>query len=193
MPDNIPQWPFIPAIQGQVPTPRPDPRQDKSLAFAKALMATKAAPPPVPMPKPDPRDWTSRAVMPQMQNEDNSQGAIHPDALMQSRGGGAFSPPPNIDNNTYTQPDINKIIRNNVAGSQRPFGEPDPGFQRGAGLFGVPQQNLQQMAAAKPPDQNLPKIPQSGFVPSLSPFYMNDKGLGAPPAPGLPPIFWQPG
>ncbi len=188
MADNIPQWPFIPAIQGQVPLPRPDPRSP--LDIARVLMAKQPAPsqPAVPMPKPDPRNWAQRVI--HAGSEDNSMGAIHPDAYMKLHGVPTGS---GTDSNTYGPAGINSIIRNNTAGPQRPFGEPDPGLQRGAGLFGVPPQQLQQMAAAKPPDQNLPKIPQSGFVPSLSPMYMNDKGLGAPPAPNQPPIFWQPG
>lgn len=189
MPDSItPQWPFIPAIQGPVPTPRPDPRSAKALAFAKALMGTHAAPP---MPTPDPRSWTDRVVSPQMQDESSSMGAIHPDAYLKLHGVPAGS---GTDNNTYSQPEIDKIIHNNAAGPMRPMGEPDPGFQRGAGLFGVPAQHLQQMAASKPPDQNLPKLPQSGFVPSLSPMYMNDTHpLSRSPAPDQPPVFWQPG
>lgn len=145
MPDQTPQWPFMPAIQGQVPIPRPDPRsaQDKSLAFAKALMGAHAAPPPMPLPRPDPRDWASRAVMPQVGDESTSMGAIHPDTYLKLHGVPAGS---GVDANTYTQPGIDTIMQNNTAGSQRPFGEPDPGIQRGAGLFGVPAQHLQQMA-----------------------------------------------
>ncbi len=264
MPDQ-PQWPFIPAIEGHVPLPKPDPRSAnaKSLAFAQALMGNHT--PAVPMPRPDPRDWATRAVMPQVGDENTSLGAIHPDALMQSRSGGAFTPPPTIDDNTYNQRAIDIINHNAAHGKQAPIGIPQQGWQQDVsnGLFGVPAHHLQQMAGdvvpfpmplgfggspsqekyksqklqgdvpAKPfdpmgdmtgggkvlpgpgytsslpmaqhlamtqspqqtksVDQNLPKIPQTGFVPSLSPMYMNDKGLGAPPAPGMPPIFWQPG
>lgn len=145
MPDQTPQWPFMPAIQGQVPMPRPDPRsaQDKSLAFAKALMGAHAAQPSIPLPRPDPRNWSDRAVMPQIQDESASMGAIHPDTYLKLHGVPAGS---GVDANTYTQSGIDTIMQNNTAGSQRPFGEPDPGIQRGAGLFGVPAQHLQQMA-----------------------------------------------
>lgn len=191
MDDQVPQWPFMPAIQGQVPTPRPDPRQDKSLAFARALMATKA---PIPMPRPDPRDWAHRAVPNgEGTGEENTMGAIHPDSFMKSQGIPAGS---GVDPNTYTQPGIDSIILNNIQGKQRPLGMPPPTWQQNAGngLFGIPTQHLQQMAAAKPPDQNLPKLPQSGFIPSLSPMYMNDTHpLSKAPASNQPPIFWQPG
>lgn len=80
---------------------------------------------------------------------------------------------------------------------------PTPGFppasdwmhdKVGQSLFGTPPQYLQQMASTKPVDQNLPKLPQSGFVPSLSPMYMNDTHpLSRSPGPNQPPIFWQPG
>lgn len=188
MPDNIPQWPFIPAIDGPVPLPKRDPRS----AMVKALMY-KA---PIPMPRPDPRDWAQRSI--QAQPEEDSLGAIHPDALMQSRGGGATAMPPDggIDGNTYTQPGIDSIIQNNLQFKQRPIGAPPPVQQQDVnnGLFGVPPQQLQQMAASKPVDQNLPKLPKSGFVPSLSPLYMNDTHpLSRPPGPNQPPIFWQPG
>lgn len=189
MADNIPQWPFIPAIEGKVPLPRPDPRsaQDKSLAFAKALMATKAAPPAVPMPKPDPRDWANRSII--AGDESGTAGAIHPDALMNARG---IQPPSghSVDKMQWE----GYPGRGGMPPNQIPLGMPQPAMEQGAGLFGVPPQQLQQMAAAKPPDQNLPKIPQFGFSPTLSPMYMNDTHpMSKPPAPNQPPVFWQPG
>ncbi len=187
----------------------------------------------IPLPRPDPRDWAQRAV-PQGSSEEGLGGAIYPDDLMRSMG---VAPPAGrpVDQFNY------EGHPQGVSPSQFPMGIPQPMESRGAGLFGVPAQHLQQMAgdvvpmpkgdydlnrekaklfegmepgsildklypkapvipfppqhmsAAKPVDQNLPKLPQSGFVPSLSPMYMNDKGLGAPPAPNQPPIFWQPG
>ncbi len=195
MPDQ-PQWPFIPAIEGHVPLPKPDPRSAnaKSLAFAQALMGNHT--PAVPMPRPDPRDWATRAVMPQVGDENTSLGAIHPDALMQSRSGGAFTPPPTIDDNTYNQRAIDIINHNAAHGKQAPIGIPQQGWQQDVsnGLFGITPQSLQQMAASKPVNQNLPQLPKSGFSPTLSPLYMNDTHpLSRPPAPNTPPIFWQPG
>lgn len=133
--NQIPQWPFMPGIEGQVPMPKPDPRSD----MAKTLMS-KA---PIPMPRPDPRDWTKR-VVPGL-SEEGSLGAIHPDALMQSRGGGATVMPPNIDHNSV---DPDAIMHNNSITKQRPLGMPPAMWQQdaGNGLFGVPVQHLQQMA-----------------------------------------------
>lgn len=191
MADNIPQWPFIPAIEGQVPMPRTDPRsaQAKSLEIAKALMAKPAtsAAPTVPTPRPDPRSWTDRAVSPHLQTEDYSQGAIHPDALMKTQGYDFKGQTPDSG---FQYPELPM----GMDPHQMPLGMPQPRMEQDAGQFlNYPPDKLQQMAATAKPDQNLPKLPQSGFVPSLSPMYMNDKGLGAPPAPNLPPIFWQPG
>lgn len=149
MADNIPQWPFMPGIQGQVPLPRPDPRSahDKSLAFAQALMGKQTpAQPTVPMPRPDPRNWAERAL-PQVNNaEYNLSGAIHPDSLLQARG---YQPTrPSIDKNTFGQGSIEDITRNSLQLRQRPLGNPPPVYQQdvGNGLFGVPHQHLQQMA-----------------------------------------------
>ncbi len=222
----------------QIPLPRSDPRTMQSLI--DALLAQSKPPAGIPLPRPDPRDWMERAVVPQAASEDYSKGAIHPDAMMKNMG---IPPGSGVDNNEYADPAISSIFQNSIQGKQRPMSAPPPIYQQdaGNGLFGVPQQHLQQMAgdvipmpkgdydlnrekaklfegmepgsildkmypkapvipfptqhlsAAKPVDQNLPKLPQSGFVPSLSPMYMNDKGLGAPPVPNQPPIFWQPG
>jgi hypothetical protein len=120
MPDQTPQWPYMPAIQGQVPLPHADPRSK----MMQALMSK----PPTPMPRSDPRDWTTRAIAPKVQTQEeyNTPGAIDPDALMRSRGGGAFTPPANIDPNTYMQPGVDAILHNNAYGSQRPMGFPSP-------------------------------------------------------------------
>lgn len=138
MPDNIPQWPFMPAIQGQVPLPRPDPRQDKSIAFARALMAGK---PSVPLPTPDPRDWATRSI--HAGDESGTSGAIHPDALMNARG---IQPPSghSVDTNQWDGYPGN----NGMPANQFPMGMSPPPMQQDVsnGLFGVPPQHLQQMA-----------------------------------------------
>lgn len=186
-----PQWPFIPAIEGQVPLPKPDPRS----AMVKALMSNA----PIPMPKPDPRSWTDRVIAPLMKDEANSAGAIDPDALMQSRG---IQPPigHSIDKFQYEGYPVGMSPTQYPLGMQPPIKhqQRDVGLQPGQGvgsLFSVPNQHLQQMAATQPkPDQNLPKLPQSGFIPSLSPMYMNDTHpLSRPPVPNVPPVYWQPG
>lgn len=135
MPDQIPQWPFMPAIQGQVPLPKPDPRS----VMAKALMS-KA---PMPLPRPDPRDWATRAIEPRVQDESNSMGPIDPDTLMKLRGYNFKGQTPDSGFEYPGRP-------GGVSPTQYPLGVPIPQYKMeqdaGNGLFGMPPEHLQQMA-----------------------------------------------
>ncbi len=146
----------------------------------------------IPLPRPDPRDWTQRAV-PQGTSEEGLGGAIHPDDLMRSMG---VAPPAGrpIDQFNYEE------HPQGVSPSQFPMGIPQPMESRGAGLFGVPAQHLQQMAGDVMPGpwqgaNALPgaagqtlnnaaaKVGGVGYSPKNIDFNLLDK-LNAPPPPG---------